>query len=249
MTGLLHRLAARATGTAWTVRSDARLAFGAGQLLDGEAVQDSFSSTPASEAPMDTAPLVTNRHAPPAAIVQAPAMRRPQASATQTPPAGPTPLQAPSRPVLTGVEPFAAVPQQPHGTYPTAEEMQPSATTRSTPMPQAATHTAAGDVRAGSAPQPAHALPQRNAPEPLLPPARAAAPAPGKLPAQSRMAAGRSWAGAVAPMAASQDTEVHIHIGRIDVTAVHEAPRPKARTRERAEPVSLEAYLATRNAK
>jgi hypothetical protein len=47
--------------------------------------------------------------------------------------------------------------------------------------------------------------------------------------------------------AASQETEVHIHIGRIDVTALHEAPRPKARPRERAQPVSLDAFLAARS--
>jgi hypothetical protein len=46
--------------------------------------------------------------------------------------------------------------------------------------------------------------------------------------------------------ATAQETEVHIHIGRIEVTALHEAPRPAARPRERPQPVSLDAYLAAR---
>ena len=49
--------------------------------------------------------------------------------------------------------------------------------------------------------------------------------------------------------AAGQETEVHIHIGRIEVTALHEAPAAKARQRERRPPVSLDAYLDARRSK
>ena len=42
-------------------------------------------------------------------------------------------------------------------------------------------------------------------------------------------------------------TEVHIHIGRIEVTAVQEAPAPRTQPRKRPAPTSLEAYLAGRS--
>ena len=54
------------------------------------------------------------------------------------------------------------------------------------------------------------------------------------------------WASTAQP-AAREDTEIHIHIGRIDVTAVHEAPKPRPRARERTQPVSLDAYLAAKH--
>ena len=63
-------------------------------------------------------------------------------------------------------------------------------------------------------------------------------PATRPVPAAVQMAA---------PSGPGADTEVHIHIGRIDVTALHEAPRPKAKPRERTQPVSLDAYLAARS--
>ena len=45
--------------------------------------------------------------------------------------------------------------------------------------------------------------------------------------------------------AAATDTEVHIHIGRIEVTAVQENAAPtRPGPRERVQPMSLDAYLA-----
>ena len=41
-------------------------------------------------------------------------------------------------------------------------------------------------------------------------------------------------------------TEVHVSIGRIEVTAVHESPPPKRQAQTRAKPLSLDEYLARR---
>lgn len=43
-----------------------------------------------------------------------------------------------------------------------------------------------------------------------------------------------------------QPNEVHVHIGRIEVTALREAPQPRARERSGRKPMSLEEYLLQR---
>ena len=43
-----------------------------------------------------------------------------------------------------------------------------------------------------------------------------------------------------------ETTEVHVSIGRIEVTAVHEAPPPKRQAPTSAKPMSLDEYLARR---
>jgi len=47
--------------------------------------------------------------------------------------------------------------------------------------------------------------------------------------------------------AADEPAEVHIHIGRIEVTAVPEAPPPRRRPAKKQAPMSLDAYLAARS--
>ena len=84
-------------------------------------------------------------------------------------------------------------------------------------------------------------------PQPLLPTTASTVPRQPHVlhaawPATAAIITGAQRGQASAP----QETEVHIHIGRIDVTALHEAPRAKARPRERAQPMSLDAYLAKR---
>jgi hypothetical protein len=78
--------------------------------------------------------------------------------------------------------------------------------------------------------------------EPLFPPQRAthspAWNAGNRPPDSSRGSASASGAG--------EATEVHVTIGRIEVTAVHEAPPPKRRTPPSPKPMTLEEYLARR---
>ncbi|WP_434148597.1 hypothetical protein ACR2R6_15160 [Methylocaldum gracile subsp. desertum] len=78
--------------------------------------------------------------------------------------------------------------------------------------------------------------------EPLLPPQRAMhSPAwnTGNRPPDSSR-------GAASASRAEESTEVHVTIGRIEVTAVHEAPPSKRRAPPSAKPMTLEEYLARR---
>jgi hypothetical protein len=47
-------------------------------------------------------------------------------------------------------------------------------------------------------------------------------------------------------VASGEPSEVHIHIGRIEVTAMHEAAPPRRPPVPRPSPMSLDAYLAKR---
>jgi hypothetical protein len=44
----------------------------------------------------------------------------------------------------------------------------------------------------------------------------------------------------------AEPAEVHIHIGRLEVTALPEPQAPRRPARERTQPLSLDAYLAQR---
>jgi len=57
-----------------------------------------------------------------------------------------------------------------------------------------------------------------------------------------------AWSQTLAPAGAADDpTEVHIHIGRIDVTAVHDAPKVRVKPTAKSPSLSLDAYLAGRS--
>lgn len=230
MTGLLHRLAQRATGNAWTVRSDARLPFGADGLdrpqddtappLNEAAVETHAPARPRPPEPASLATAAPEQAVPP--LVQSPAVAaqpgrahavEAEAAATRTPVATTTPAQPHGAPGTAAV-PAAAMP--------TMASLHTPARPQSTPPPR------------------------REEPAPLLPPQPSTAGHAAPLAQTVRGPA--AFALRPAPQAAAnQETEVHIHIGRIDVTALHEAPRPKARPRERTRPVSLDAYLAARS--
>jgi hypothetical protein len=80
----------------------------------------------------------------------------------------------------------------------------------------------------------------------LIPPA---VPHPAAAPAITAPAITR-WPGMTNPaahaVANAEPSEVHIHIGRIEVTAVHEAASPRRPPVPRPPPMSLDAYLAKR---
>ena len=81
------------------------------------------------------------------------------------------------------------------------------------------------------------------APPPLMPlqnPAQHSALNPGAA-AQHAKPGGATWQSQV-----EETTEVHVSIGRIEVTAVHEAAPPKRAERPAPKPVSLDEYLSKR---
>lgn len=255
MTGLLHRLAARANGTAWAVHSDARLPFGADQLLpEGGAAQEEQNShagvaqTAGMQAPLEAAlpALQRARPATSAAVPPLSALLHGLPAALDPQPASPpvllasVPAQA-ARPNALAAEGAAEAKQK------ASAPLQAAAITHGalqTPAVRPSDWNTARDgaVQPNTAPHWQH-----SEPAPLLPPMRADASSSG-MGTPQQLSALRAM-GAAQQNPSSQDTEVHIHIGRIDVTAVHEKPQPKARTRERTQPVSLDAYLAARSSK
>jgi hypothetical protein len=74
----------------------------------------------------------------------------------------------------------------------------------------------------------------------MPPAARPAALAPQTPPSARRVATLQSSTAAPG----EDNTEVHIHIGRIDVTAVHETPAARRRAPGAPAPMSLDGYLA-----
>lgn len=251
MTGLLQRLGALATGTARTVRSDARLPFSAERMAPlppagddaGSAAVALWPQTPQTPQTTQPAPADAAGIAPEPCVAAAePAARLSRASGSPllggphdppaiapTAPAWRQPAGAPPRVAATArMDPDAPVTAPWVG----ATGMSPHVDAVRNAAPNTVPHATKADAT------------RPEAPAPLLPSSAGshAQPSAAVLRAASAAAAVQQGTQAAPP----QDTEVHIHIGRIEVTAVHEAPRPRARPRERAQPMSLDAYLARR---
>ena len=104
------------------------------------------------------------------------------------------------------------------------------------PLNNPATNSIAND-----GPYPTHT--DSATPSPLLPlknTAHSSALNPGAI-AQRVKPRGSAWQNQV-----EETTEVHVSIGRIEVTAVHEAPPPKRQAPAAAKPMTLDEYLARR---
>lgn len=87
-------------------------------------------------------------------------------------------------------------------------------------------------------------LTDSNYPSPLLP-LKNAAPRPSSL--NANVAAQRVEQGSFGQRGQVDEiSEVHVSIGRIEVTAVHESPPPKRQAPTQAKPLSLDEYLARR---
>ncbi|MHA7599835.1 hypothetical protein ACX12L_07820 [Alicycliphilus sp. T452] len=240
MNGLLQRLAARATGSAWTVRSDARLPFaGAPGTVQAQAVEPSEPAAAPRQASEDraamprqaTPPAAEPAHeaGPPAALARQ--MAAEQDSATTAPRPEQKPAAAPRA---------KADPAGPPGLGDMAH------TTETVAAPTAARHVPPAHAQSPAAhADPAPLLPAGKAPETAAAPhARAAAAHPGTPRAPHALPP--PWLPSPAQAAPAEPAEVHVHIGRIEVTAIAQPQPPKHAARERAQPLSLEAYLARR---
>lgn len=243
MTGLLHRLAARANGSAWSVRSDARLPFVAAGL-------ESAPTLAAQAPPTEPLPLLqpaAPTSARPAQAVAAPAavpsMPTPPSRLQQAPWQAPTPAPSAAPPAQpapwhSGLEPLANdAPPRPPATHAIRAQQEAAASLAKPLAPAAWPVEEAASTQSRPSQQPRD-------PTPLLP-VHTATPLSVMPASPAPYARAATWAGS-GPPTAREDTEVHIHIGRIDVTAVHETPKAKPRAREPAQPVSLQAYLAKR---
>ena len=240
MSGLLQRLAARATGSAWALRSDARLPFasapGMVEVLDTEPPQPATSHRPIQAEPSQTtlsrpANLPPPEPTPAAMLPLAPAR---QWAGAEDAPAAPGSAQSPLAAVHNEAtaQPTSPVDRS-HGAV--ATDHRPITERTASPLAQ------------GSAPY--------ADPAPLLPPAMERGAATHR-----QTAAGITQHGIpraphalqplrqplATPATAAEPTEVHVHIGRIEVTAITQPQPAKPAARQRTQPLSLDAYLARR---
>jgi len=244
VSGLLRRLAVHALGLAAPVRSSARLPYAAAPALEVESRELAPpAEAPALETPAPVAtrltPLAPLVAAPPESAAGSPAESSPAmhvgARAVHGEPAGPgatRPGRGSSRPIAP--EPVSVprrrqVPQAPRGTFEPG-----SSRLREETDAEAIQEAVPSALR--------RALPENPAPPPtLLPLSPRRAVAPGVV-----SAAPGSPAGAAGQGPADETREIHVSIGRIEVTAVHEAPAPKRRAARTRKPTTLDEYLAQR---
>lgn len=237
MTGVLHRLAAQAMGSGGTVRSAARLPFlGAPGLVERNSPID-----PSSEAPIVSPRLdEPTDFAPSATLPAGLPVRAPKAFVGSVVP----------REVSLGIKP-------PVETATTESRRVVRGETKFIePEPPARTQTDIGARRAPEPRKPAPSdasrerstseamppLPPRTQfPEPLLPVQNVpvSAIAPRAEPSAEASLAGRS-------ARTDEGGDVHVTIGLIELTAVHEAPRIKPSAPRQAPQLTLDDYLARR---
>lgn len=243
MTGLLQRLAARATGSAWALRSDARLPFaGMQRMLETQAFEPPDWSTA-----YDTTQPGEGHHPTPRQVMPSAAMT---AQSHTPPPDRPEPIdvQEPSDTEHAPGHRRAALTRQTQ-TLPQTQA-RPTASPGLGDTVHAASTSVAGTVTTPAfvplaAQVPAARMAQNPAaqrdPAPLLP----ASPARALHTGTPRAAHALDPSRQPSPPAA-EPAEVHVHIGRIEVTAIAQPPAHKPAVRERSQPLSLDAYLARR---
>lgn len=267
MKGLLHRLAARAVGTAVPVRSDARLPFGGADLSWGEVIEFDAAPEPLVMAaasnsprlgeagPFPGQPVGLDYDAPARETARSPYPQRDD-SEHGTPMLdrhGPPPtLQDAGADVQTNtpatVPPATSVPLgQPEPMLPARLiDSRPAAVTKASPASAEPHHGPALRPPAKPTSPLSPDAPLRSNDEPPLLIPRGA---PKRAPTAGLSVAAHepAWPNITAQGTADEPKEVHIHIGRIEVTAMHEAPVQRPKPKAIQAPLSLEAYLAGRS--
>ena len=249
MNGLLHRLAARAAGTAILVRSDARLPFGSIGPAFGETVEVESDAELAARSVTATAELPGGSDTPLAAPGAPRAQPAPPAfSHRDTRPAPVVPHLDPS----DASPSMRTLPRVVDAPVDAAPQYREEALAGATPGRHDRMTAWHGPPAAGSMPMAAMSRPApTELSSPPDPPLLVPEAAPRQPPTPVRPAAGRPdrlTASARAPaQTADEPHDVHVHIGRIDVTAVHEPAAPRRRPVAAPAPMSLDAYFARRN--
>ncbi|MDB6158416.1 MAG: hypothetical protein JWO04_2122 [Gammaproteobacteria bacterium] len=240
MKGFLHRLAARAAGTTVAVRSDARLPFNASKFGRGAAEETADQSSSVGLRPP---PSVVNTFA---LQVDASRVDAPSPIAGHMPP-------RPSGPMTDGDLGNQARLAFPSPSVGNAEVGLPTPLVREASVndghASAFRPESAFEPRTRTADQHSHEMRPssdstrlRREPSLLLPPEVSdRASLLGVAAPTTRLPVG------IAQVSAREESrEVHIHIGRIEVTAVHEAAPPRRLAAPTTPPMSLDAYLAKR---
>lgn len=268
MNGLFLRLATQASGQrSATLRSPAALPFqgvpervepleSTTDLPDLSRVQAAATEQPASTSGHATAARLAAR--PPHRLPDSEAMN-PQVPDKQTPAVAPRVFQAHDEPATASPlpnqepkdthAPFAlAVPpgliMQPMRTAPVSFSAQ-QADAASLQNPRQTTAGHASSPRAGSANNQSAVIE-----DPVFEDDSAPLPLPAALISPRTVAPRQAVAAAplasAPPTPSSQTDEVHIHIGRIEVTAIQESAPSKRASRKGTAPLSLDDYLAKR---
>ncbi|MBW8313357.1 MAG: hypothetical protein K0M73_00480 [Hydrogenophaga sp.] len=248
MTGFLQRLAQRATGSARTVRAAPGARFAPEPLGHGTPMQQ---DAPAPESRTPFEPASSTTATPPGASPGGfPAPVLSPADARRQRAAGP-PLRGQTGATASTPAPLLAPADE--AAAPASAWAPRAIASMSTPRPPHPVDEAPAARSANPAPS------ETAAPRPDATPANASAPAwPPIKPLLAPTIRVRWPASAALPPLAHQPgrggpadttTEVHVSIGRIEVTAIHEpaAPAQRAAARRKA-PVSLDEYLARRQA-
>jgi hypothetical protein len=248
MSRLFHRLAAQATGSAGpSVHSLARIPYVAPLEL-AEEVQAPNAPPPRSEQPRPTATEPT-RPSRAALDTRAP----PRAASTETISSEPPPLMpssspdSPKRPATEHVAPLDVPVDNTPGALLDADA-QPSEHRLRAALPSV---LRVPQTDPEQQPEPAHSTPPQaerpsaptpnSVPDPLLRPSRPTQYQRGSVRPHNL---GQSFE--TRKQDESETTEVHVHIGRIEVTAVHEAPPDKPKRPPVRGPMSLDEYLTRR---
>jgi len=232
MSGFLRHIAARGMGQAGAVHSAARLPYASAPAL-AEAVGESTALPPSLPRPPRSGPV---QEPTPGPIPARPdeVSERPTTAASRPP----APLLRGS--LIAAAAADAALPDDRKATG--AAEDRPlgrAADGPGMPMPDPILPAAAQKLQATPAVDDEGSAPLRRIP-PLLP------PQPNGT-ASFKAASGHRDNSRRAPV--EETTEVHVSIGRIEVTAVHEAaPAPKRAPARGQRALSLEDYLARRKA-
>jgi hypothetical protein len=257
MNGLLHRVAARAMGNAVSVRSNARLPYGGGAPIWADTAASEFGEAPKHSAPRPRMPQPgpIGPEMPPRTTAQAawgtgfdetPLIDEPAPGVAALPERPSTIALRMARDTKSGDAPASIASRNAHELIdkPTlgvgALSEQPLLVRTEAPLATRSEPSAGHEHTPRVArvpPDPNLLMPpaaDRSAFEPPMRSAMGATPQPAP------------WAQAGADVA-DEATEVHIHIGRIDVTAVHEAPPPRRRAAPSPAPMSLDTYLARRS--
>lgn len=246
MKGLLHRLAARAVGTAPIVRSNAMLPWQS-QFMEEQASPVMFTS-PASAPPNVSSRMQRPEPRPSmhkmdndGPRIAYRARERPEQTQSSAPAYSQTTEPAPAEMGQQRPPPWrvGAAPKDADSstvTLPRPPSLGPIRISDDAPLLNAGQRHVAEPSVASKEPLPAQ---QRHAHDvtgsqhqSLSAPVRTRAPSQQALAPES--------------CTPEQPTEVHVHIGRIDVTAIQEAPKPRRKS-EPNSAVSLDAYLASRS--
>ncbi len=234
MSGFLRRLARQAIGLASPVRSAARLPYAPSPPLGEDGRQD--GAVPAGTAPRVAAgePMErgdaehTNAHD----VAHETDRTRGAVRPGLAPLAEPPPVRADEGGRLDERDRPDAGPPHPPSPETFVARLAPEAAAHVL-LPEAETDISGADSNDLSPASTRFVAPLLPSQRPTQPASwRAAAPLPRGVAGQGQV---------------EETTEVHVTIGRIEVTAVHEAPAPKRPAPRGCQPMTLEEYLARRH--